>query len=334
MVDLDYIVDGLTELAGDETQLNPTRMQTMSDIITSSLNSSLNELYKFDINTQMRFTNKVQGILLRSQFACMLVYTRFKSYPGFNDLFILTRSRMARIASEGSIDTFLNTFYLKNIDNTVLWGLERLLQYVEFFLNIKCDDILSECTSDEIRDIIISLGRSYDGNVNSFVKTIASLHDIIDYDMMEHMDIHSDIKALDDLSSQYHYEKLIELNSGKLERINDLTIQYAKIILVRNNTFDSDNILKEMNTIMSEYMNNIKSVTNISIEECNNIAQNYVKDCIESCFRSVLFRYTEHIVNEAKNKHKHLMNQQGVNVDVELVKLVSQLMRCLISIIK
>lgn len=314
MTDMDYLIDGLTELYSDESLLSPKTMTVWYDKLMSVTKVIESELSMYDYQSQRRITSALQSIILKTQFSCMCVYSRYKSYPGLIDCLVGTDKRMRLIATTGDLKTFYELFYKENIDNNVLVTIQRIYKYVEFLIECTLSDLVSE---DDILKIFIITKRVARtiGKYPDLVKhDMAKIDDMIVYDLMEYTDNDRIINMLDDLCVN-DYENLMTVSNNKLERIINMikdgittrvimslkgmhglpvTDEYTYIFNQAGvDMYNTRNVFQEIVSYIKNIQHYTKGLTDDEVKE---YSEYYVSNLIDVCHKSVLNRYVEHLV--------------------------------------
>lgn len=319
MTDMDYLIDGLSELYSDESLLSPKTMTVWYDKLTAVTKVIEEELKLYNYDSQKRITSALQNIILRTQFSCMCVYSHYKSYPGLIDCLVGTDKRMRLIASTGDLKTFCELFYKENVDNNVLTTIQRIYKYVEFLIECAVNDVLNTDNLSLIAIITKRIARDHGVYPDVVKSSMDKIDDMISYDMMEYVDNDRMIMIMDDLCV-HDYDNLMIDNNSKLEQINDIVKDACKAeaILALENAIgiphttsynyaiSQANVAKyraraNLNNTILEYLKNIQKYTKgLTDDEIAEYIKSYSNNLIQVGTRSVLNRYVEHILQETR----------------------------------
>ena len=322
MTDMDYLIDGLSELYSDESLLSPKTMTVWYDKLTAVTKVIEEELKLYNYDSQKRITSALQNIILRTQFSCMCVYSHYKSYPGLIDCLVGTDKRMRLIASTGDLKTFCELFYKENVDNNVLTTIQRIYKYVEFLIECAVSDLISSDNLEKISIVTKRIARTI-GKFPDLVKNdMDKIDDMISYDLMEYTDNDRIVSMLDDLCV-HDYENLMMFSNDKLEQINNMVKDRCKARVVLSLkglnglpiTDDYNYIFNQADIDMYKtkgvhyevvlYLKNIQHYTKgLTDEEVNEYAQYYISSLVQVGYNSVLSRYVEHLVLQTRDYFK------------------------------
>lgn len=318
MTDMDYLIDGLSELYSDESLLSPKTMTVWYDKLIAVTKVIQDELGMYDFQSQRRITSALQSIILRTQFSCMCVYSHYKSYPGLVDCLVGTDKRMRLIGSTGSLRTFYELFYKENVDNNVLTTIQRIYKYVEFLIESALSDLVGIDDLSKIQVITTRIARNITKYPDVVKNDMSKIDDMIMYDLMEYTDNDRIINMLDDLCVNDYENLMIECND-KLERVMIMVKDVCKnqLVLSLNGTIGlptTENYTYIFNQAgvdiynakgsyhdMIDYLKLVQKYTNgLTDDEVKSYADKYIINLYNVCRRSILNRYVEYIVSSIR----------------------------------
>lgn len=323
MVDMDYLIDGLTELITDERELTPQRMDTWLSIIQDSCKSIEKELPYYNYESQVRITTALRDILSKTQFASTVVYSLFKGYPGLHELFVVESLKMRKMAQLGSLEAFYDVFSTQKIDNSLSEHIMRIFAYSDFILNNdtglwyeKFRDLpLTIRTVNELRNLL--------GN-NKYEEVLKSIFDIIEYDLQEYLENETFMNEIDRVAGE-RLEEVLVATDNILEEANRECIQ---MICVNSNVEEK---LHKLRMNIFKYLYRIRSITGgLDDEDIERLSNEYLENVISTCCVSSINRIIEHLLLELRKSMENVKNQPEMSV--KILQKVIQLLVIIVEI--
>lgn len=191
MIRIEYLLDGLEEIIGDEKTMSYESLNTVSYVIKQAVNGIYDAIKGYDVNFQRNVINKLVYVIAKNRFARIFVYSQFKTFPGLYDLSVAVGRETRLNATTGSLNTFYDVFIRNNIDNSLSEGFRRYIGYAEFVIDDLNDMKLPEKSSmDLIRIYDTVLNGMYRQNNISFIGDLGvDLKDRVIQDLLEYMDM-------------------------------------------------------------------------------------------------------------------------------------------------
>ena len=286
-VEMNYIIDSLDEIVGNEKSVKTEKdLSSCIRIIDIGCNAVSESLYMFDVESRTRILNDLLNVLAKSRFASMLVYSRYKGFPGLDGLFTFTRSRMLNMDGLDGLEGLERYFYNKNIDNDMSDSKYRFIMYSRTIINDKLDYTYDLHVSKYSR-LLIELKRMYP----NFLSILNYLRDSVETDMIEYIDMNHIIGQYDELLDN-NLESFISDTEDILLSAISSTIN-SLYEYIRTESTD-DNILDILKSCGERYIYIVNSYGgNITKVEMDGFIDQLTKACIEVCIKSTFRRSVE-----------------------------------------
>lgn len=294
-VEMNYIIDSLDEIVGNEKSMVTVKdLNSCIRIIDIGCSAVSENLYMFDVDSRVKILNDLSNVLGKSRFASMLVYSRYKGFPGLDGLFTFTRSRMLNIANLGCLEGLEKYFYNKNIDNDMSDSKYRFMIYCRAIITDKLD-YTYDLPISKYSEVLIKLKKLYP----DFLKLLYHIRDNIETDMIEYIDMHHIIGQYDELLDNNLESFISDTEDILLSAINSTIDSLYEYIRTESTDTTILNILRSCG---EKYIHIVNSYGgNATRVEIDGFVDQLTKTCIEVCIKSVFRRSVESLIVATSN---------------------------------
>lgn len=311
-IEMNYLIDSLAECIMNEKESKDSTT-SIARIIKIACTSINDKLHEFDVSSRIKIMNDLAAIIGGNRFASMLVYSRFKSFPGLNELSNLTRRKMVSIAASDSLRAFCEWFVDKNIDNDMSDSVKTFTNYVRDVVYDKLDDVGYNLPMQTYCNVLTTLRRSYGG----FDNMVMDLREFVESDMIEYIDLSYLVGQFDDAVGD-RQEDLIrdtdDILSGSVYMTVDSLIKYIQtgntdVLLVDH--------LQKCGRAYTTIVNNYTGC--LSSDEIDDFVNRLTKTCIDVSIKSMFRRVIERmlvIMNDIPNIEEQIRYAANICVIV------------------
>ena len=307
-IEMNYIIDSLDECIRSADSNSVSNLHSIMRIVKIGCESVISNLHKFDYDSRLKITSDLANVLSKNDFASMMVYSHYKTFPGLSGIVAGYTYKTRLISELGAQKAFEKCFYNKNIDNDMLSSYIRYISYIELLVNDKLDDLYDLPIESYTRAMMM-----YRNILPEFDQMLEYLRENVEADMIEYLDMHHLIGQYDEDAGD-NLADLInntdDLLSGAVFKTSTSLINYLK-----SNKTDDD-LIKCLDICGYKYTSIVNYYTGrISDEEAEHFTKQFIKTLTETCVRSMFRRITESI----------LLNTHGLSDMDRSVKLATDL---------
>lgn len=333
---MDYLLDGMEEIVSDEKSMNDRSLDSVAFVVKQALTGIRDHITGYDMMYQRNIMNKVSYILSSNRFACMLVYGRFRTFPGLNDLVFMVSRKLADNVTSGSLNTFYDGFIRNNIDNNLSEGFRRFIMYGLYVIDDVNDMELPNGDIIDHMNLYESLFKFvYSQTSSSYMAELGIvIKEKVIQDLLEYMDMNILGEYDDSLGDKI--ELLIETTSDMIEdgieNICNNFNQYMGSLLDGNNVrfVDKDRVIESISNgfraIGRNYINEVKKLTRATDTDDRNAYVNKFGEITTSMF---MLSYARNMIVA---RLKYIKDNIMTDNDIERCKFVREVSFMLIMV--